>query len=168
MRCPQCRNDVEDGALFCSECGFNMSVNTQFNQPYSDTQSNVNNVYNNQQQFNNRNNGYTANEQSYSMPYNPMSNNAVPGCSVDCEPSVTLGKYLLWFAAGSLFGPISFIVTVVFALMGKNVNRANFFRALLIIRILFVILAAVAVVLFIVFGVSDETFGMIEEYAYMM
>ena len=150
MICPNCSTNFDDGMMFCPNCGAPANANNGYSEPQYSQQNNSNQ------------------NEPYTMPNYGMPNNYYQQAPVEKTPSI--GQYLGWMLIGSLFGPISIIISIVFACMGENKNRANFFRAHLIIMGISVVIAiiaviAVAVMGFSVLGASDiMSYEMYDEY----
>lgn len=88
----------------------------------------------------------------------------VPPYSVkeETQPVTTIGQYILWALVG-LIPLVGFILTIVFAVDSSNKNRANFFRAQLILMAIGIVLS---IIMFIVmFSAGMSMLGNIEEFA---
>lgn len=141
MICKNCGTECQDNVMYCENCGANMQQENQYqqNEPY--TMPDYGN-YNGNSNYNNYNNMYN----------NPMQEN---------KP-VSMGTYLGWMLLGTVLGPISVVITIIFACMTENKNRANFFRAMLVIWaitfvISIVVFAILAVVGFSMLELTDTT-----------
>lgn len=73
------------------------------------------------------------------------------------EKNPTLWQYVGWMIIGSLFGPISIIISIVFACMNDNKPRATYFKAhLIVMAISFVIsIIALIAIAFVGFSFTD-------------
>lgn len=107
MVCNNCGKIYDDNMAYCPDCGTPASQQSQ--QPYQQYQ-----------------NGTQA-DPVYQMP-----NYQMPNYQMNYEKPVSVGKYIGWMLIGSVFGPISIIISIIFACMSDNKSRANFFRAHLV------------------------------------
>ncbi len=85
------------------------------------------------------------------------------------EPVTSIGKYLLWWLVG--FIPlVGFILTIVFAVDNSNKNRANFFRAQLIIMAIGVLLSIIVASLVLSAGVGmmNEVYDIFDTIEYLV
>lgn len=98
----------------------------------------------------------------YQTPPNPTYQ--TPNPSVACEKPVTIGQYIGWTLLAYAFGPISLILTIVFACMGDRKSRANFFRAQLVIWGILIVISILAVIVLSVVGIS--LIGLADEMVY--
>ena len=150
MICKNCGTECPDNVGYCVNCGTPLQQENQYQQSES----------------------YTAPNEPYTMPnygnynaynsYNPYNQYNQP---VQESKPISMGTYLGWFLLGSFLGPISIIISIVFACMTSNRNRANFFRAMLVIWAISVgigIIVSVAVAFFgfsMMATVEPEMFG---------
>lgn len=136
MICRNCSYNIEDGMMYCPNCG--AFVDRNENQQY----------YNQAQQ-----------NEPYTMP-NYNTNN-YQQCNTNKTP--TVWQYLGWMIIGYCFGPISIIISIIFACMGENKTRSNFFKANLIILGITILLAIViGIIVLLVFGgfvLSDSMYS---------
>lgn len=136
MVCKNCGTSYDDGMQFCPNCG------TPAAQPYNYSYQNAPNPT------------YQAQNPGYPAP-NPFAGYQKP---------VSIGQYVGWTLLAYVFGPISLILTIVFACLNDNKNRTNFFRAQLVIWGISIALFIIAVIALAVVGIS--LFGIFDEYAY--
>ena len=151
MVCNNCGKTFDDNASFCPACGAIAS------QPSVQQQPAEQNPYDDQPFGQNQGEpvyqmpNYQA--QNYQAPNYQMPNYQMPNQPVNSEPPVTMGKYIGWMLLASLFGPISIVISVIFACMGEKKNRANFFRAHLVVwAVMFVLMTILSIVLATVFS----------------
>lgn len=142
MLCKNCGKELNAQQSFCTACG----TPAEQTDPY--VHANV---------------GYNPN-----IPYNygptpnygvnpntdPMFNGDMGYNPVPQEKPVSLGQYLGWFILAALPMGIGFILTIVFACMGENKSRANFFRAMLIFNVIVIAIVVVAFIVLAAVGVS--------------
>lgn len=155
MICRKCGGTIPDGAEFCSFCGEPAGAQNQNNGAYYSAPQNT-------APQGAQNGAY------YSPPFNGGAQNAQPHSTVGARmsaPVVSLGKYMLWMIA-SVIPAVGIILSIIFALDSSEPNRANFFRAILIVKIVGVILSVVlSVLFFFVFGLTaDVLLSQTEEY----
>lgn len=147
MICPKCSMNYNDNAQYCPNCGTASDANSGYQQ--ETYQQNYEQNYQQDYDRSYQQQNYQSN-QSYTMPnYGPV-NYQQPSA----EPTVKISQYLGWFVIGSFFGPISLIISIVFACSGTNKNRANFFRALLIIWAITFAISIVIVAVSVFLGFS--------------
>lgn len=70
------------------------------------------------------------------------------------EKPVSIGQYIGWTLLAYVFGPISLILTIVFACMGDRKSRANFFRAQLVVWGILIAISILAIIVLSVIGIS--------------
>jgi len=162
MNCPKCNAPIEDGMVFCSNCGEIVSAEREAvaNEAQQQYNENVygempqNNVYGNYQQ--------ESYQQNYSAHYNdPYRYNQQNMYEVPHERIPTKGEYFLWLFVLPLASivPLLYPILVIVFACGKSYPaRANFFKAFLIfwlvVAIVTVVLVVIAIILMTVFGVS--------------
>lgn len=125
MICKNCGTDYQDGMSFCPNCGTPAQDANQYQQ-------------------------YSQQEEPYTMPNYGMPNNLQPNVN---KPT-TVWQYLGWTVLAYIFGPVSLIISIVFACMPENKNRANFFRAQLIMWAIMIVLCIIFVAIFAAVGFS--------------
>lgn len=139
MVCNNCGKTYDDSMAFCPDCGTPASQQPQ--QPYQQYQ-----------------NGAPA-DPVYQMP-----NYQMPNQQMNYEKPVSVGQYIGWMLIGSVFGPISIIITIVFACMSENKSRANFFRAHLVVMAIGIVLGIIGFIVMMsvigtaVFSQMDPSF----------
>lgn len=130
MICRNCSFNFEDGMMYCPNCG-------------TPVYDNGNQQYYNQTQQN----------EPYTMPNYNMNN--FQQQNVNKTP--TVWQYLGWMIIGSCFGPISIIISIIFACMKENKTRANFFKAHLIIFVIaFLLVIILGIIVLVAFGVGGS------------
>ena len=84
------------------------------------------------------------------------------------EQPVTIAQYIGWTLLAYAFGPISLILTIVFACMSDRKSRANFFRAQLVIWGILIAISILAVIVLSIVGISliGMTDNMVYDYEY--
>lgn len=87
-----------------------------------------------------------------------------PDSRAGYQQTVSVGQYIGWTLLAYVFGPISLILTIVFACMNDNRNRTNFFRAQLVVWGISITLFIIAMITLAVVGIS--LFGMIDDVVY--
>lgn len=125
MICKNCGTVCEDNVMYCTNCGTSLQQEGQYQQNEPFTMPNYGN-YN-----------YNA--------YNPPVQENKP---------VSMGTYVGWTLLAYALGPISFIISIVFACMTENRNRANFFRAQLVMWSITIVLSIIVFAVFAVIGFS--------------
>ncbi len=130
MICRNCGTECQDNVAYCTNCGAYIQQEAQYNQTEPFTMPDYGN-------YNGNNN------------YNNMYNNPIQ----ENKP-VSMGTYLGWMLLGTVLGPISVVITIVFACMSENKNRANFFRAMLVIWAITIVISIIAFAVLAVFGFS--------------
>ena len=131
MICKNCGAECQDNVIYCENCGAPVQQENQYQQ----------------------NAQYQQNE-PYTMPnYGNYNYNAYNPPVQENKP-VSMGTYLGWMLLGTVLGPISLVISIVFACMSENKNRANFFRAMLVIWSVSVVIAIIAFAVIAVLGFS--------------
>ncbi|MGN1479975.1 MAG: zinc ribbon domain-containing protein [Acutalibacteraceae bacterium] len=127
MICKNCGNEVEDNYAFCDKCGTSVKATVS-----SEPQAPVNPVPPTPQQP-----VYQQAPPIYQTP--PYAyQNVNPGYNqTDMSPTTTIGQYIGWLIIGNI-PIIGWILVIVFAIENSNKNRANFFRAQIVIILIFV------------------------------
>ncbi|MBQ7956890.1 MAG: zinc ribbon domain-containing protein [Clostridia bacterium] len=154
MVCNKCGALCQDNTMFCTSCGNRLAAQQQ---PQQSQQQSNQPVY--QQPQNNY----------YQQP--PVMNGGQPMQyqTQKTEPVTSIGKYLLWWLIG-LIPLIGFILTIVFAVDKSDMNRANFFRAQLIIMAIGVLLGILSVFLVLSAGVGilNEFYDVFDAIEYLV
>ncbi|MBQ8209948.1 MAG: zinc ribbon domain-containing protein [Clostridia bacterium] len=127
MICKNCGTECQDNVTHCVNCGAYLQQDNQYQQ----------------------NTQYQQNE-PYTMPN--YGNYNVYNQPVQENKPVSMGTYLGWLLLGTVLGPISIVISIVFACMTENRNRANFFRAMLVIWAISVVIAIIAIAVLAVIG----------------
>lgn len=126
MVCKNCGNEVDDSYSFCDKCG--ASVKTTAVNEFQTQSSPVPPTP--QQPV------YQQTPPIYQTP--PYAyQNVNPGYNqTNMSPTTTIGQYIGWLFIGSI-PIIGWILAIVFAIEDSNKNRANFFRAQIVIILIF-------------------------------
>ncbi len=145
MVCSKCGTEYNDNSSYCPGCGTPNPVNGG--------------RYYNQEQDRNMGQGQNKSEPVYQMPdyqsgYYQSPDYRMPDRNNGYEPPVKIGQYIGWMLLAYALGPISFIITIIMACIGGNKNRANFFRANLIMWLVFIALAVIIGIVFSAIGFS--------------
>ena len=76
------------------------------------------------------------------------------------KKNTSVGKYLLWWTVAlfSNAGVICFTLSLVFAFSSADRNRANFFKAVLLFKLIFLLIGAAAVLILALRGFSYNSF----------
>lgn len=179
MICPNCSYNFEDNMMYCPNCGTAVNNNTTTDNSaysddtaYSNNGTNLNNgAYANNNTYTN-NGAYANNGYQQSAPYSSQSygNPAYYQQQPQPQPNPTVMQYVGWMLLGSLFGPISLIISIVFACSSTNKPRADYFKAHLIVMAISVVISIIAVIAVALIGFSftdvltDATFDMYSEF----
>lgn len=147
MICPNCSAEFDGNMRFCPACGTPVNVQNDYqnNNHYQQTDYQQNNPYS-------------------SMPY---GTNMYPQPQPEKNP--TVGQYVGWMLIGSLFGPISLVISIIFACSSQNKPRATFFKAHLILMAVGIgiaVIIGIALSSLMLMGFSEfpvESFGYYEE-----
>ncbi len=79
---------------------------------------------------------------------------------------VSVGKYICWSLLAYAFGPISFVISIVFACMNEDKNRANFFRAQLVMWVVLIVLLIILItVISLMFGFTLANNAVVDSFA---
>lgn len=125
MICKNCGANCQDNISYCENCGAFIQQENQYQQ-----------------------------NEPYTMPnYGNYNYNAYNPPVQDNKP-VSMGTYLGWLLLGTVLGPVSLVISIVFACMTENRNRANFFRAMLVIWAVSVVISIIAFAVLAFFGFS--------------
>lgn len=131
MICKNCGAEFQDNLICCPNCGTYVQQNNEYQQgnpfQYNDPAASAN--------FGNYN---------YGGYYPPVQEN---------KP-VSMGTYLGWMLLSFIFGPISLVISIVFACMTENKNRSNFFKAQLVMWGIGIALSIIFAIVFAIFGFS--------------
>lgn len=138
MICSRCGAHQADNSIFCASCGNRLTEAPDSNFQNSQMHQSVN---------------PPINQPVYVAPFSVRE---------ATEPVTTIGQYILWWFVG-LIPLVGFILTIVFAADSSNKNRANFFRAQLIIMAVCIGLSIFMFIAMITAGVT--LLGSIEEFA---
>lgn len=139
MICSKCGAQQPDNGMFCASCGSRLMEVQENN--YQNPQMN----------------------QPVNVPVNPPVYAAPPvPVRETTEPVTSIGQYILWWLIG-LIPLVGFILTIVFAADSSKKNRANFFRAQLIIMAICLFLSIFMVIMTAVTGAA--ILGGVEEFA---
>ena len=94
------------------------------------------------------------------VPAEPARRSAPGGTPPKNRPSafrtVSMGTYFLWWTV-ALFSNaeiVCFVLSLVFAFSSGNRNRANFFRAVLLFKLLLLFIGGIAVLVLVLSGFS--------------
>lgn len=137
MVCGNCKNQIPDGATFCSNCGANLNFTAQDGSSPQFAQQ-----------------PQTQQPQTQQPVYRPQP--VVNKKTMPVPPS-TIGQYMGWMFLSVLPGLIGLILSIVFAADDNNMNRANFFRAMLIWKAILIGVGILAVVvIFVILGLSGS------------
>ncbi|MCD7828035.1 MAG: zinc ribbon domain-containing protein [Clostridiales bacterium] len=129
MRCTNCGAELKEGAASCPYCGYSFGTNNGQNYaPYQYQQPPYQQPPYQQPQY-----------QQYPMQ-EPV------------EKVTSIGQYIGWSVLAHCLGLISLIICIVFACMGEQKNRANFFRAQLIVWLVLTLIIIIAAVIFTSLG----------------
>lgn len=145
--CPLCNKLISVEDEVCPNCGAQLkqesgseSTFNEHSQQQQDTQTNI---------------------PPYVKSTDFVMNGPVPA-NQELEKSVSIGQYIGWMLL-SMIPFAGFILTIVFACDSSKKSRANFFRALLILYGVFVVLCVLAFILFMFTGISYT--GVLEDFA---
>ena len=64
----------------------------------------------------------------------------------ETAPGTTIGQYIGWMLVGAI-PLIGWIIAIIFAIDGSNKNRANFFRAQIVMFLIAILIAVVIVLI---------------------
>lgn len=146
MICNKCGAQCPDNAAFCTSCGNYLAAQQQTRT--EGTQQTHQNYY----------------QQPVMNPAPPM-----PYQNEKTEPVTSIGQYILWWLISAI--PfVGFILTIVFAVDSSKKNRANFFRAQLIIMAISIGLSILFFIFALTAGVNflNEFEGVVENFEYIL
>ena len=147
MICKNCGNEVDESYAFCDKCGAPVKATVT-----SEPQSPVNPVPPVSQQPASQQPAPQQPAPQQPAPQQPVYQqappiyqnppyayqNVNPGYNQpDMSPTTTIGQYIGWLLIGSI-PIIGWILVIIFALDSSNKNRANFFRAQIVMILIFV------------------------------
>ena len=168
MTCPNCSTEFENDMLYCPNCG--TAVSSMNAQQSNDAQNNSQQNYYSQQGYTQQN--YTQqnySQQNYSQQnqypntnYNTGYNNTYSSQTYQPAPqpqsAPTVRQYVGWMLLGSLLGPVSIILSIIFACSSDNKPRADFFKAHLILMAITAVITFVVMIAMMVFSFSISDF----------
>lgn len=142
MICPNCSTSFDDNMSFCPSCGTPANNGSTYQQNGSYQEQNM----------------YQQNGYQYNNPYNstPYGTTVYPPYQQEKNP--TVGQYVGWMLLGTLLGPISLVISIVFAFSSNNKPRATFFKAHLILMAAAAV-SIIAIIGFAVLGMSVMEFS---------
>lgn len=159
MNCPTCYSDIPDGTKFCPFCGSATTQNDSSEQsPAYSSGANYQTAYS-QQDY----------QQNYQQPYTyPSYPSAPAGGYAPAAPAATtitpdqLPPQYRPISAWGYFGytllfslPVAgFVLLIVFSCSSANINRRNFARSYFCALLIVGIIAAIALVITLIAGVS--------------
>lgn len=140
MQCKNCGKELSEGFAFCDNCGAPVikenpvEVKTDVeNKPEANNPSMAQSAA--QQP-------YYENQPMYNQPQSPqptyVGKEYKAPVQSNIQPVTTIGQYIVWILIGFLI-PVAALVLAI--IDSSNKNRANFFRALLIIYVGILVLA---------------------------